>query len=133
MSTLCFSSNSVTLRLKLDPWSRNTLGYLTTLSFLYIAFNTNAIFFSFLVIKGLGNLHLDVTSTPVNTYLYMFPSRHYGTHKAGQTVAGYWIFSHHIQGNLFLKVAIYKFAKGLVFLTMIWHSLLLLVWFYASL
>ena len=40
---------------------------------LYIASNTNATLFAFLVLRALVALYLDVTSAPINKYLYVFP------------------------------------------------------------
>ena len=57
---------------------------------LNIAFNTNAVSLAFVVLRGLATLYLDVTSTPVNMYLYMcLLQRHCGAHKEYQTDAAH--------------------------------------------
>ena len=76
ISALCFSSILVTSFLNLDPLSHwNTLRYLNTPPFLQIAFNANATLLDFLVLRSLATLYLDATSTPVQIYLYVFPSK----------------------------------------------------------
>ena len=52
----------------------NTFGYLNTLSFLYIASNTNATSLAFLILRALATLYLDAASALVNMYFYVCPS-----------------------------------------------------------
>ena len=61
-NVLCLSNNSDSL----SHW--NSFGYYNTPLFLHISSNTNATSLSFMVVRVLETLYLDVTSTPVNMY-----------------------------------------------------------------
>ena len=71
ISKFCFSRSLVTSFL----YSENTFGFLNTPLFLHITSNTNASLLAILVSRAPDTLNLDVVSTPVNLYPYVFSSQ----------------------------------------------------------